>query len=119
MQRAMIERKRTIKGNSSTETTYYISSLPANAEKIATVARSHWGIENCLHWVLDVTMNEDMNRIRKDHAPENLAVLRRIAVSMVNQVKGKKSVRSSLKLAGWDTSFLEKILVGHRQESTT
>lgn len=115
----MIERKRTIKGNCSTETTYYISSLPANAEKIATVVRSHWGIENCLHWVLDVTMNEDMSRVRKDHAPENLAVLRRIAVSMVNQAKGKKSVRSSLKLAGWDTSFLEKILVGHRQESTT
>lgn len=116
---AMIERKRTINGNICTETTYYISSLPANAEKIAVVARLHWGIENSLHWVLDVTMNEDMNRVRKDHAPENLAVLRRIAVSMINQVKGKKSVRSLIKMAGWDTSCLEKILTGHRQESTT
>lgn len=113
---AMISRKRTIRGKSSAETSYYITSLAANAEKIAVVARSHWGVENSLHWVLDVTMNEDMNRVRKDNAPENLAVLRRIAVSMVNQVKGKMSVRSCLKSAGWDTSFLEQILIGHRQE---
>ena len=115
---AMITRKRRIRGKSSAETTYYITSLKANAENIAAVARSHWRIENSLHWVLDVTMNEDMNRVRKDHAPENLAVLRRIAVSMVNQVKGKMSVRGSLKAAAWDTSFLERILAGHRQEST-
>lgn len=115
---AMIERKRTIKGKSSVETTYYITTHKANASYIASVARSHWGIENGLHWVLDVTMNEDMNRVRKDHAPLNLAVLRRMAVSMVNQVKGKKSVRGSIKLAGWDTCFLERILTGpDRQES--
>jgi len=107
----MLNRKRTIRGKTTTETIYYITSLGSDAEKIATAARSHWKIENNLHWVLDVTMNEDMNRIRKDNAPENLAILRRIAVSMVNQVKGKKSVRGSLKLAGWDTSFLERILV--------
>lgn len=109
---AMISRKRTIRDKSSVEITYYITSLKANAENIAGAARSHWGIENSLHWVLDVTMNEDMNRIRKDHAPENLAVLRRISVSMVNQVKGKLSVRRAIKSAGWDPSFLEKILAG-------
>lgn len=108
----MITRKRTIREKTTTETIYYITSLKADAEKIATVARSHWAIENSLHWVLDVTMNEDMNRIRKDNAPENLAVLRRIAVSMVNQVKGKMSVRSFIKMAGWDTSLLEIILAG-------
>jgi predicted transposase YbfD/YdcC len=108
----MIERTRTIKGNSSTETTYYITSHKADAERIAQIARSHWSIENSLHWVLDVTLNEDMNRVRKDNAPENLAVLRRIAVSMVNQVKGKRSVRRCLKMAGWETSFLERVLVG-------
>ena len=95
----MITRKHTIREKTSTETIYYITSLKADAEKIANVARSHWGIENSLHWVLDVTMNEDMNRIQKDNAPENLAVLRRIAVSMINQVKGKKSVRRSLNIA--------------------
>lgn len=111
---AMIRRKRTIRAKCSEEISYYISSLEGNAGKIAEAARSHWGIENSLHWVLDVTMNEDMNRIRKDNAPENLAVIRRIAVSMVNQVKGKLSVRRALKSAAWDTAFLEKILVGHR-----
>jgi len=111
---AMIRRKRAIKGKSSEETSYYISSLEGNAGKIAEAARSHWAIENSLHWVLDVTMNEDMNRIRKDNAPENLAVIRRVAVSMVNQVKGKLSVRRTLKSAARDTAFLEKILVGHR-----
>lgn len=116
---AMIRRKRvTAKGNSKAETTYYITSLTGNAENIATIARAHWRVENSLHWVLDVTMNEDMSRVRKDNAPENLAVIRRVVVSMVNQVKGKKSVRGCLKSAGWDTSFLEEILVGHRQEST-
>jgi predicted transposase YbfD/YdcC len=60
---ASIERTRTIKGKSSAETTYYITTLKADAEKIASVARAHWSIENKLHWVLDVTMNEDMNRV--------------------------------------------------------
>ena len=115
---AMISRKRTVRGKSSIETAYYITSLGADAERIASVARLHWRVENSLHWVLDVTMNEDMNRIRKDHAPENIAVIRRIAVSMVNQVKGKMSVRGCLRSAGWDTSFLEQVLVGHRQLST-
>jgi predicted transposase YbfD/YdcC len=113
---SMIGRKRTIRGKTSEETTYYITSLAANAEKIASIARSHWGIENSLHWRLDVTMNEDMNRVRKDHSPENLAVLRRIAISMMNQVKGKRSVRACLKLAAWDPSFLECVLAGHRQQ---
>ena len=115
---AKISRKRTVRGKSSVETSYYITSLAGNAKNIASVARSHWRVENSLHWVLDVTMNEDMNRARKDRSPENLAVLRRIAVSMVNQIKGKMSVRSCLKSAGWDTSFLEQILIGHRQVST-
>ena len=107
-----ITRERTTKDKTTTETIYYITSLKSDAERIATIARSHWSIENSLHWVLDVTMNEDMNRVRKDHAPENLAVLRRVVVSMVNQVKGKKSVRRLRNLAGLDTSHLEKILAG-------
>lgn len=115
----MIERTRTIKGESSAETTYYITTHKADAERIAQIARSHWSIENSLHWVLDVTLNEDMNRVRKDNAPENLAVLRRIAISMINQIKGKRSIRRCLMAAGWDTSFLERILAGpDRHESS-
>ncbi len=111
---AMVKRKRTIRGKASEESSYYISSLEGNARKIAEAARSHWAVENSLHWVLDVTMNEDMNRIRKDNAPENMAVIRRVAISMINQVKGKLSVRRARKSAALDTDLLERILAGHR-----
>jgi len=109
---AKIERKRTIRGKTSAETSYYISSLPGDAKRIALSGRSHWGIENSQHWVLDVTMNEDMSRARKDNAAVNLATLRRVAINMINLVKGKWSIRGSMKAAGWDTSFLERILAG-------
>jgi predicted transposase YbfD/YdcC len=97
------------------ETRYYISSLPGDAKKIALAAREHWAIENSLHWVLDVTMNEDMSRIRKDNAPENLATLRRIAINMVKkqkiEMKGGPSVRRAMKLACYRSASLEHILV--------
>jgi predicted transposase YbfD/YdcC len=109
---AMIELKRTIRGKVSAETSYYITSLSGDAKRIARSARSHWAIENSQHWVLDVTMNEDMNRARKDNAAVNLATLRRVAINMINLVKGKTSIRGSMKKAGWDTSCLEKILAG-------
>jgi predicted transposase YbfD/YdcC len=109
---AMIERKRTIRRKTSTEMSYYITSLPGDAKRIALSARSHWAIENSQHWVLDVTMNEDMSRARKDNAAINLATLRRVAINMINLVKGKWSVRGSMKAAGWDVAFLERILAG-------
>lgn len=109
---SMIERKRTIRGKTSAELSYYISSLPGDAKRIALSARSHWAIENSQHWVLDVTMNEDMSRARKDNAAVNLATMRRVAINMINLVKGKSSIRGTMKKAGWETSFLEKILAG-------
>lgn len=112
---AAIRGERIIGGNKSVETRYYISSLPGDAKKIALAVREHWAIENSLHWVLDVTMNEDMSRIRKDNAPENLATLRRIAINMVKkqkiEMKGRPSVRRAMKLAGYRNSSLEQILV--------
>jgi predicted transposase YbfD/YdcC len=112
---AMMKRERSIGGKVSTETAYYISSLPPKAEQIAVVARSHWGIENSLHWVLDLNMNEDMGRVRKDNAPENLAVLRRIALNMLRKdsstMKGRPSVRRRMKRAGWNSDYLAQILV--------
>ena len=107
-----IEATRKIKEKTSSENRYYISSLPGDAEKIALIARSHWGIENGLHWVLDVIMNEDMSRARKDNAAANLATMRRVAFNMAKRVKGKASVRRTFKKAGWDTSILERILAG-------
>lgn len=110
---ALIQSERRIGGKVSTETRYFISSLTGSAEQLAGAARSHWGIENSLHWVLDVTMNEDQNRIRKDNAPENLSILRKIAINAIKRetAYSRKSVRVSIKKAAWDSSYLEKVLV--------
>ena len=100
-------------GKTSIETRYFISSLAGRAAKLVSAAREHWGIENSLHYVLDVTLNEDESRIRKDNAPENLATLRKIVINLIKSTKNSKtSVRSSLKKAAWDSSYLERLLVG-------
>jgi predicted transposase YbfD/YdcC len=110
---AAIEGERKIRGKTTLETRYFISSLTGSAQKVANAAREHWAIENSLHYVLDVTFNEDRSRIRKDNAPENLVVLRRIALNMVKkeQTHKKASVRRKVKAAGWDNTYLERILV--------
>ena len=112
---AALRAERIIADRKSVETRYYISSLPADAKKIALAVREHWAVENSLHWVLDVTMNEDMSRVRKDHAPENLATLRRIAINMVRKdkmpMKGRPSIRRAMKRAGYLNANLERILV--------
>lgn len=110
---AAVEAERRLGKKVTKETRYFISSLKGSAKQLAEAARTHWGIENSLHWVLDVTMNEDQSRVRKDHAPENLALLRRLALNLIKKAKPPKaSVRGSIKKAGWDNSFLETILVG-------
>ena len=110
---AAIEAQRRIGHKVTKETRYFISSLRGSAQQLAEAARKHWGIENSLHWVLDVTMNEDQSRVRKNHAPENLALLRRLALNLIKKAKPpKKSVRGSIKRAGWNNAFLEAILVG-------
>lgn len=110
---AMVESERRIGKKVSTETRYFLSSLTGSARQLAQAVRAHWGIETSLHWVLDVTLNEDQSRVRKNRAPENLAALRRLALNLIRKAKASKaSVRASIKRAGWDHSFLEAILVG-------
>ena len=79
-------------------------------ERFNTVVRSHWGIENQLHWVLDVIMDEDQARNRKDHGPQNLALLRKLALNLAKLEPSKGSMRGKLKRAGWDNAFLAQIL---------
>jgi len=90
---------------------YYISSLPSNAERILQAVRNHWSIENKLHWVLDVALNEDRSRIRKDQAPENFAVLRHIALNLLKQEKtAKGGIHAKQFQAALNEEYLLKVL---------
>lgn len=89
------------------------SSILNDSELFSSLARGHWGIENQLHWVLDIAFREDDSRIRKDNAPENFAVLRQIALNILNQEKTlKKGVKCKRNKAGWDNNYLEQVLTG-------
>jgi predicted transposase YbfD/YdcC len=94
----------------SIETRYFLMSQALTPERFLAVVRAHWGIENGLHWVLDVTMNEDQMRNRKDNGPENLALLRRLALNLAALEPSKDSMRGKLKRAGWDNHFLAQML---------
>jgi predicted transposase YbfD/YdcC len=107
----MVESVRVVNGKTSVETRYFISSLWNDAKKLAEAIRSHWSIENSLHWVLDVAFREDNSRIRKDNAPANFAVLRHIAINIIGQNKSRKlSVRSKRFLASLDEEYSNELL---------
>jgi len=90
---------------------YYINSFPSDAERFAGAVRGHWGIENSLHWVMDVTFREDESRIHKDHGGENVSWLRRLAISLIKRdTTIKDSIRSKRIRAGYDIKFLEQML---------
>jgi predicted transposase YbfD/YdcC len=94
----------------TTETADYLFSTPLSAEHCGAVVRAHWGVENSLHWRLDVTMNEDQARNHKDNGPENLAVFRHLALNLVSKDTSKGSLRVKLLRAAWNTAFLRKLL---------
>jgi predicted transposase YbfD/YdcC len=99
-------------GKTTIERRYYISSLSLSAQKFSQIIRGHWRIENQLHWILSVAFHEDDSRIRKDNAPENLAVIRHIALNLLKQDKrGKASIRSKRNRAGWDNEYLLSLLI--------
>lgn len=107
----MVERERHIGEKITCETHFYISSLTCDAKKFGYVVRNHWGIENSLHWTLDVAFREDECRKRAGNAAENFAVLRHITLNLLkNETSLKKSIRAKRLKAGWDNSYLEKVL---------
>ena len=107
----MVESTRAIDDQISSEIRYYISSLKQDAKKVATAVREHWGIENSVHWVLDVAFQEDLCRIRKDNGPENFSLLRRFALNLLRQDKSTKLGINSKRLrAGWDQGYLLSLL---------
>jgi predicted transposase YbfD/YdcC len=108
---AMVNCERTANGKTTNESRYYITSSTASLRQLAEAIRGHWGIENSLHWSLDVTFGEDAHCLRKDHGPENMATLRRAALSLVKQERDEKgSLRRKRLRAGWNNAYLEKLL---------
>ena len=92
---------------------YYISSLDAPAEKLLSAVRSHWSIENSLHWTLDMTYQEDQCRVRKDHVPQNLATMRQISHNLLkNETSLKVGIQGKRLRAGWREDYLLKVLLG-------
>ena len=95
----------------SSETRYYIMSFDKNVERFATAARGHWAVENSLHWTLDVTFKEDASRVRKDHAPENFALVRKVAMNILRaETSIKKSIPQKMIKAVLNKDYHEKLL---------
>ena len=108
---AMVISTRMVGDKHTKKVRYYISSLPSDPKRLLHIVRRHWAIENELHWVLDVAMNEDHSRVRKDQAPENLAVLRHIALNLLKQEKtAKGGIHAKQLQAAWKEDYLLKVL---------
>jgi predicted transposase YbfD/YdcC len=109
----MVESRREIGNHVAEETRYYVTSLPCDALQFAKAVREHWGVENSLHWVLDVSFREDDCRIRTEKGAQNFAVLRHIALNLLQQERGhKRDIKARRKRAGWDRQYLIKVLMG-------
>lgn len=105
--------ERRLNSETTVETRYFVSSLDGDAHRMLRVVRSHWSIENSLHWVLDIGFDEDHHRVRKDNGPANFAVLRHIALNLLKQDRSVKAgIKAKRLKAGWDEPYLLKVLFG-------
>ena len=108
----VVGRRETAKGT-EVQPRYYISSLEAPAQRLLQTVRRHWSIENSLHWTLDVAFREDQCRVRKDHAPQNMALLRQISHNLLkNETSLKVGIQGKRLQAGWREDYLLKVLLG-------
>jgi predicted transposase YbfD/YdcC len=106
----MVGRERRVDGKNTSSAHYYLTSLKCGAKKLASYIRGHWGIENGLHWCLDVSFREDESRTVSGHAAANLAMLRRVALSLLKRTGTKGSIRTRRMRAGWDDEYLLQVL---------
>jgi predicted transposase YbfD/YdcC len=108
-----VESERHIGDQLSREVRHFLGSIPPNPKLWACAIRGHWGIENELHWKLDVAFREDESRIRKGHADQNFAVLRHMALNLLTQEKSnKRGTQTKRRRAGWDDAYRLKVLAG-------
>jgi predicted transposase YbfD/YdcC len=103
-------------GKSKTEIRYFISSERRNGKQFANYVRGHWGIENSLHWVMDVTFREDDSRIRERTLADNISWIRRFAITLYKQHPSKKSMARQRKMAAWNLAFLMELILGNQEE---
>jgi predicted transposase YbfD/YdcC len=108
----LVERERKVNGTNVSTSHYYLTSRRAKAAWLGQAIRSHWGIENGLHWVLDVAFGEDANRTRAGHAEANLGLVRRLALSLLKQDPAKGSIKAKRLSAALDDNYLLQILQG-------
>ena len=107
----MIRRERQLPDKTEVHIGYYISSLDASAKRFLQAIRKHWGIENSVHWVLDVAFNEDQSRLHKDNGPHNMAIIHHIALNLLrNEKTAKGGIKARRLQAGWDDDYLFKVL---------
>ena len=106
----VVESVRDIRGAVTTEHRYYLLSLAHDVRAFARATRLHWGVENSLHWILDVVFKEDQSRAREGYAAQNLATLRRLALNALKRETSKRSLRLKVKRAGWNNDYLLSVL---------
>jgi predicted transposase YbfD/YdcC len=107
----MVERERTVAGKTTVEVHYYLTSLAGSGQQFGEAVRTHWSVENGLHWVLDVAFQEDQSRLRRDHAAENFAVLRHLALSLLRQEPTcSNGIKVKRLKAAWDDEYLTRVL---------
>ena len=107
---AMVEACVERDGKTTTSRRFFLSSLALDPTLLARAVRAHWGIENRLHWVLDVVFHDDLMRLRTDEGPKNMATIKHMAMNLIRMAPGKDSLKSKRKAAGWDQDYLKTII---------
>jgi predicted transposase YbfD/YdcC len=108
----MVESRTERHGRIERERRYYLCSAKLDAATFAQAARGHWGIENRLHWVLDVVFRDDLARLRTGHGPENITVVKHMTLSLLHQAEPSTSLKNRRKLAGWNLDYLDRLIRG-------
>jgi predicted transposase YbfD/YdcC len=107
---ALVEAEVERGGKTTLARRYYLSSALLDAPTFARAVRAHWGVENRLHWVMDVVFHDDLARLRTGHGPENMAIIKHMAMNLVQQATPTTSLKNRRKLAGWDPGYLETLI---------